>query len=86
MSKKHTVLIVDDESDIRELLEMTLTRMGLNTRSAPSVASAIEQLSAEPFDLCITDMKLLDGNGMQIIEHIQTDHPEVPVAMIQSQK
>lgn len=82
MSKAH-ILIIDDEPDIRELLEITISRMGLNTSSAATVAEALTQLnSSTHFHLCLTDMKLPDGQGLDIIEHIQNHHPELPVAMI----
>ena len=79
---KHSVLIVDDEPDIRELLEITISRMGLDTHCADSVASAIEQLASKTFNLCLTDMKLPDGEGLEIINYIQTHHNQTPVAMI----
>lgn len=76
------VLIIDDEPDIRELLDITLSRMGLDTQCAESVETAIDRLSQDRFGLCLTDMKLPDGNGLQIIEHIQKNCPDTPVAMI----
>ncbi len=79
---QQTVLIVDDEPDIRELLEITLTRMGLNTLSAADLAEAHERLANHTVDLCLTDMKLPDGNGMHLVEHIQQHHNQLPVAMI----
>jgi two-component system response regulator PilR (NtrC family) len=81
MTKKN-VLIIDDEPDIRELLDLTLSRMGLNTACADSVSSAREQLASQVFDLCLTDMKLPDGEGLEIIKHIQQAYPDTPVAMI----
>lgn len=78
----HNVLIIDDEPDIRELLEITLSRMGLETYCAETVKSAISALTQQPFDLCLTDMKLPDGVGLEVIEHIQTHCPQTPVAMI----
>jgi two-component system response regulator PilR (NtrC family) len=81
MSKQHA-LIIDDEPDIRELLEITLSRMGLETISAANVTDAIDLLGKHDFQLCLTDMKLPDGEGLEIIEHIQTHCPETPVAMI----
>jgi two-component system response regulator PilR (NtrC family) len=81
MSNK-TVLIIDDEPDIRELLDLTLSRMGLDTHCADSVASALSLLAAHHFDLCLTDMKLPDGEGLDIITHIQQHTPDTPVAMI----
>ena len=79
---KHQVLIVDDEADIRELLELTLGRMDVETRSADSVAMAHELLSQFQFDLCLTDMKLPDGNGIDVVRHLQEHHPYLPVAVI----
>lgn len=60
---RQKALIVDDEPDIRELLEITLGRMKLDTRSARNVKEARELLAREPFDLCLTDMRLPDGSG-----------------------
>lgn len=81
---KHSqlILIVDDEPDIRELLEITLSRMGKDTISAENITVATSMLSEHEVDLCLTDMKLPDGNGIDLIKHINTDYPELPVAMI----
>lgn len=79
---KQTVLIVDDEPDIRELLDITLSRMGLITHSAATLAEAISKTDELRPDLCLTDMKLPDGNGISLVEHIQAEHPQIPVAMI----
>ena len=78
----HQILIVDDEPDIRELLSLTLERMGLNCVEAETVQEASGLLADRHFDLCLTDMRLPDGSGMDLIRHIQSDHPQVPVAMI----
>jgi two-component system response regulator PilR (NtrC family) len=75
-------LIVDDEPDIRELLEITLSRMRLDTHAAANVAQAKALLEKFRFDLCLTDMRLPDGNGIELVEHIQKYHPDLPVAMI----
>jgi two-component system response regulator PilR (NtrC family) len=82
MSQRQKILIVDDEPDIRELLEITLGRMKLDTRSARNVKEARDWLQREPFDLCLTDMRLPDGNGLELVQYIQQRHPQVPVAMI----
>jgi two-component system response regulator PilR (NtrC family) len=82
MSEMPQVLIVDDEPDIRELLEITLQRMQLETSSAADIAEAKIKLANQRFDLCLTDMKLPDGNGLELIKHIQKECPETPVAMI----
>ena len=76
------VLIIDDEPDIRELLEITINRMGLDTDSAESVSSALSYLKTTDYGLCLTDMKLPDGDGLEIIRHIQQHCPQIPVAMI----
>lgn len=75
-------LIIDDEPDIRELLEITLIRMGVNAVSAKSVGDARLALSKQEFDLCLTDMNLPDGNGIELVSHIQEHYPNLPVAMI----
>jgi two-component system response regulator PilR (NtrC family) len=82
MIQRQKILIVDDEPDIRELLEITLGRMKLDTRSARNVKEAHDWLERESFDLCLTDMRLPDGNGLELVQHIQQRHSQVPVAMI----
>src|SRR6187551_1454082 len=76
------VLIVDDEPDLLELLELTLSRMGLDTSSAESVAEAIRLLDKDQYDLCLTDMRLPDGEGLRVVEHINQKGLDVPVAVI----
>ncbi|GGJ00163.1 type 4 fimbriae expression regulatory protein PilR [Halopseudomonas pertucinogena] len=75
-------LIIDDEPDILELLDMTLGRMNIQTRSATTVAQALELLASQHFDLCLTDMRLPDGEGLTVVRHIQQHCPNTPVAMI----
>jgi len=75
-------LIVDDEPDIRELLEITLLRMGLDTVCAEDLASARNALGEHLFDLCLLDMHLPDGDGIDLVREIAAEHPETPVAMI----
>lgn len=77
-----SVLIVDDEPDIRELLDITLSRMGLHTHSAATLAEAKEIVSRVQPDLCLTDMRLPDGNGISLVQYIQQEFPHIPVAMI----
>lgn len=77
-----TALIIDDEPDIRELLEITLGRMGLHTRSACNVKEAYQWLARESFDLCLTDMRLPDGTGLDIIQFVQKNYNRMPIAMI----
>jgi two-component system response regulator PilR (NtrC family) len=79
---KPVVLIVDDESDICELLGITLQRMDLNPRTANTVAVAQRMLKTEQFDLCLTDMQLPDGDGLDLVKWIQQYSPSVPVAVI----
>ena len=79
---KSRVLVIDDEPDIRELLSVTLTRMDLDCTAAESVQQARNLLSKQRFDLCLTDMRLPDGNGIDLVRHTQKRHPEMPVAVI----
>jgi len=79
---KPTVLIVDDEPDICELLSITLLRMNLEPRTAGNVAAAQKLLRTEKFDLCLTDMRMPDGSGLDLVEWMQSNAPEVPVAVI----
>ena len=76
------VLVVDDEPDLLELVSLTLSRMSLETRTAPDVQSARRLLKSTPFDLCLTDMRLPDGDGLDLVAWIQEHHPNVPVAVI----
>ena len=76
------VLIVDDELDILELLELALLRMGLEASRSKSVKGAIELLGKHHFDLCLTDMRLPDGEGLELVEYIGKQHPSLPVAVI----
>ncbi|MFT6753518.1 MAG: two-component system response regulator PilR (NtrC family) [Candidatus Azotimanducaceae bacterium] len=80
--EKKQALIVDDEPDILELLEITMGRMGIDTRSAGNLTKAKELLTEFSFDLCLTDMKLPDGNGIELVQHISDEFPLLPVAMI----
>ena len=80
--KKPRALVVDDEPDIRELLGITLERMDLDVTTADTVAAATRELRANSFDLCLTDMRLPDGDGLGIVEWIQTHKPQIPVAVI----
>ncbi len=82
MSKDYLALIIDDEPDIIELLEITLSRMGVSCRCAKNLAEARKLLAAESFNLCLSDMRLPDGDGIDFVRHIQKTAPQVPVAMI----
>src|SRR5690606_24429537 len=76
------VLVVDDEDDIRELIELSLLRMGLSCDTAASVGEALQRLDAGRYRLCLTDMRLPDGDGLDIVARIQQQHAGLPVAVI----
>jgi two-component system response regulator PilR (NtrC family) len=82
MTAKSNVLVIDDEADIRELLGMTLTRMGLQTDCVASTAEAFALLAKNSYDLCLTDMRLPDGDGLAVVDHVSKHHPSLPVAVI----
>ena len=81
MSKQYA-LVIDDERDIRELLTLTLGRMGLVVETAATVNEAKQRLAESRYALCFTDMRLPDGTGHEIIELIAAQYPDTPVAMI----
>ena len=76
------VLVVDDEADILELLELTLLRMGIDVERAASLAEAKDKLARGSFDLCLTDMRLPDGTGLELVGHIAAHCADLPVAVI----
>jgi two-component system response regulator PilR (NtrC family) len=76
------VLLVDDEPDILELLELALRKMGLEVDRAGNVREALAKLAAQPYDLCLTDMRLPDGDGLQVVRYIEQHNLDVPVAVI----
>ncbi|MDR2000472.1 MAG: sigma-54 dependent transcriptional regulator [Zoogloeaceae bacterium] len=76
------VLVVDDEADIRELLDMTLARMGLAADCAATVKEASELLASRTYSLCLTDMRLPDGDGLMLVRQVAERHPELPIAVI----
>ncbi|MBW0149437.1 sigma-54-dependent transcriptional regulator [Marinobacter arenosus] len=78
----HSALIVDDEPDIRDLLEITLTRMGIKAMTAPDLGGARKLLEENSFHLCLTDMNLPDGNGIELVQWIQQHASATPVAVI----
>ncbi|MDR1889355.1 MAG: sigma-54 dependent transcriptional regulator [Zoogloeaceae bacterium] len=82
MNAAHRVLVIDDEADIRELIELTLLRMGLDADCAGSVAEALALLKEKTYQLCLTDMRLPDGNGLDIVRHITESAIDTPVAVI----
>src|SRR5688572_2306436 len=79
---KSQVLVVDDEADIRELLGMTLTRMGLDVHCAGTTAEALSLLAKHDYELCLTDMRLPDGDGLAVLAYVSKHHPNLPVAVI----
>jgi len=81
-SPSRCVLIVDDEEDILELIELTLLRMGLDVDRATSVKGAIEKVKAGDYDLCLTDMRLPDGEGLELVQFISDNLSDLPVAVI----
>ncbi len=78
----HHALVVDDEPDILELLAITLARMDIDCTSAADVAEAKQHLKDREFDICLTDMKLPDGNGLELVTYIQQRYANLPVAVI----
>src|SRR5258706_13160518 len=78
----HRVLVVDDEPAIRELLELTLAKMGLAVDSAGSLGEARQRLRGARYQLCLTDMRLPDGEGLDLVRHIAGLAGDLPVAVI----
>ncbi|QDQ27293.1 sigma-54-dependent Fis family transcriptional regulator [Chitinimonas arctica] len=86
MSKRNNkpprILVVDDEPDLRELVELTLLKMGLDVDMADGVAAAKARLDAGGIDLCLTDMRMGDGSGLDVVRHIEARGYDIPVAVI----
>lgn len=80
--KSASVLLIDDEPDILELLELALRKMGLEVDKANNVSEALAKLSTRRYDLCLTDMKMPDGDGLQVVRHIMQNNLDMPVAVI----
>lgn len=80
--KSQRVLLVDDEQDILELLEMTLLKMGLRVDKASNVREALAKLAERRYDLCLTDMRMPDGDGLEVVQYISQHNLDVPVAVI----
>ena len=70
------------KADICELIEITLMRMGITSQSALNITDAKILLDTEPFDLCLTDMNLPDGNGIDLVDHVQKNFSDLPIAVI----
>ncbi|MCF7971480.1 MAG: sigma-54 dependent transcriptional regulator [Methylococcaceae bacterium] len=79
---KARALIVDDEADIRELLEITLNRMDIETVTAENISNAHAILKKQAFNICLTDMRLPDGDGLDLLSDIQVEFPKLPVIVI----
>jgi len=80
--KSYQALIIDDEPDIRELLEITLSRMDIDCVCVEDIGTAKQKLKNKSFDICLTDMRLPDGDGVDLVSYIQQNHPYMPVAVI----
>ncbi len=81
-ANKKRVLVVDDEADIRELVVLTLMRMGIEAESTDTCAQAMSLLAEHSYDLCLTDMRLPDGDGLKVLSHIAEKYGNTPVAVI----
>lgn len=82
MAHSPLILLVDDEPDLLDLMELTLVKMGLETERAATVAEATAKLAARPYDLCLTDMRLTDGEGLAVVACASALPQPVPVAVI----
>lgn len=78
----HLALIIDDEPDIRELIQITFQRMQIDSYCAENLSEARILLEQNQFDLCLTDMKLPDGDGVDFVNEVQTNYPQIPIAVI----
>lgn len=76
------VLVVDDEADLAELLELTLLKMGLDVEKASGVQQAKALIDSQHFDLCLSDMRMPDGEGLDLVQHIQAKGLDLPIAVI----
>ena len=79
---QYPVLVVDDEADIRDLMEMTLMKMGLRVETAVGVDDAKEKLENNDYSLVLTDMRMPDGSGLEVVQHINKLMLDTPVAVI----
>jgi two-component system response regulator PilR (NtrC family) len=78
----HKILVIDDEPDIRHLLSITLTRMGLSSYCVENLSRAEAALKEHEFSLCLSDLKLPDGSGLEFVKSVQEKHPKLPVIVI----
>ena len=81
-SLNRPVLVVDDEADIRDLMEMTLMKMGLSVDTAEGVTAAKKKLDKNRYSLVLTDMRMPDGSGLEVVQHIVKQQTDTPVAVI----
>ena len=79
MAQQFSCLVVDDETDIRELVVLTLERMDIRADSASNVLEAKQLLASRSYDLCLTDMRLPDGLGLELVQHISANYTGKPV-------
>ena len=77
-----TVLIIDDELDLRELLKLTLAKIRISAIAVETVHEAKAELKEHSFDLCLTDMRLPDGSGLDLVAYVQKNHPQLPIAVL----
>ncbi len=82
MTRPPRALVVDDEPDIRELLVLTLGRMGLHVDAAATLGAAVDRLGEADYAFCLTDMRLPDGSGQELVEFVARQHPTMPIAVI----
>jgi two-component system, NtrC family, response regulator PilR len=82
MADNYRCLVVDDETDIRELVVLTLERMDIHADSASNLTDAKHMLSTQSYDLCLTDMRLPDGLGLELVEHVNSQYSGLPIAVI----
>ncbi|MGH1402086.1 sigma-54 dependent transcriptional regulator [Acinetobacter sp. PK01] len=82
VAQQPLVLFVDDEEDLCTLMQMMLSRMGIETHVAYRIAQAKKMLSEHHYDVCFTDLNLPDGNGLELVEEISQRYPQLPVAVL----
>ena len=80
--KPYLALVVDDEEDLRLLMQMTLKRLGVSCHTAENIQQAKQLLTKHQFNICLTDLNLPDGNGIELVEHISQHFHGLPVAVI----
>lgn len=77
-----TILIVDDEADLREVLELSLDAVGIRALSADSGVRALEILETTPVDAVVSDMRMPDGDGVFLLEAVKKRYPNIPVILM----